>query len=167
MIRHPLGSVLIIMAVCALPVIAQEDTLAIATREGALKVFLDCQTRCDEDYIRREVGFVNYMLERQEATLYILITAQRTGAGGRKITINMIGQGPFTGRADTVNTVTLADDTDDLERTKMVAAINLGLVPYDHGGGADRPSADGRRHQARAGSLCPQHPSSEVPQCQL
>ncbi len=130
MIRSPLGNALIIMALCAAPVMAQEETLAVASRAGALKVFLDCQTRCDEDYIRREVGFVNYMLERQEADVYILITSQRTGAGGRRYNINMIGQGPFAGRADTVYAVTLADDTDDQQRTKMIAAINLGLVPY-------------------------------------
>ena len=47
-------------------------------RESALKVFLDCQY-CDREYIKREIPFVNYVRDRKEAQVHILITIRATG----------------------------------------------------------------------------------------
>ncbi|MEA1878636.1 MAG: hypothetical protein U9N86_17475, partial [Bacteroidota bacterium] len=33
-------------------------------RDSAIKVFLDCH-RCDEDFIRREISYVNYVRDRK------------------------------------------------------------------------------------------------------
>jgi hypothetical protein len=48
------------------------------------KIFLDCRTYCDFTYIKSEIGFVDYMLNRQSAELYILLIDQNTGSGGEE-----------------------------------------------------------------------------------
>ena len=70
---------------------AQEDTFDIEElKKSAPKVFFDCD-RCDIDFIRTEITFVNYVWDRQEADVHILITTQSTGGGGREYTIAFIG----------------------------------------------------------------------------
>ena len=48
------------------------------------KIFIDCRTYCDMTYIKSEIDFVDYMLDRQSAELYFLLVDQRTGSGGRE-----------------------------------------------------------------------------------
>ena len=48
------------------------------------KLFLDCRTNCDMTYIKSEINYVDYMLDRQSAEVYILLVRQRTGSGGRE-----------------------------------------------------------------------------------
>lgn len=64
------------------------------TREDALRVFLDCNS-CDFDYLRREIPFINYVRDRKDAELHILVTTQFTGSGGVEFTFRFIGLGRF------------------------------------------------------------------------
>lgn len=48
-----------------------------------LRVFADCQAYgCDFDYFRTEIPFVDYVRNRQDASIHILVTADGTGGGG-------------------------------------------------------------------------------------
>jgi len=49
----------------------------------ALRVFLDCDRGCDFDYLRQEITFVNYVRDRRDAQVHVLITRERTAAGGQ------------------------------------------------------------------------------------
>jgi len=49
-------------------------------KKTAVKVYLDCG-RCDIEYIKTEITFVNYVRDRLEAQVHILITTQTTGSG--------------------------------------------------------------------------------------
>ena len=92
---------------------AQEpaDTALQATE--ALRVFLDCQTFfCDFDHFRREISFVNWMRDRQDAQVHILGTSRRTGGGGREHTLAFIGLDDFAGRVDTLMYISSNTDTD-------------------------------------------------------
>jgi len=60
-------------------------------RPVAPKVFLDGR-RIDSEYIRTEISFVDYVRERTEADVHVLITTQNTGSGGSEYTIAFIGQ---------------------------------------------------------------------------
>ena len=46
------------------------------------KIFLDCRTYCDFTFIKSEITYVDYMLDRQSSELYILLVDQNTGSGG-------------------------------------------------------------------------------------
>ncbi|MFC1575328.1 hypothetical protein ACFL5A_01610 [Gemmatimonadota bacterium] len=97
--------------------------------EENLRVFLDCQ-RCDFDYFREEVPFVNYVRDRVDARLHVLVTQQQTGAGGFEYTFHFIGLGLLEAQEDTLQYTSLPDETDDETRAGMVRAFKLGLVPY-------------------------------------
>jgi len=100
-----------------------------APEEENLRVFLDCQ-RCDFDYFRQEVPFVNYVRDRMDAQLHVLVTQQSTGAGGLAYTFHFIGLGALDTRQDTLQYVSQPDETDDETRAGMVRTFKLGLVPY-------------------------------------
>ena len=55
----------------------------VTAQNGSLEtidVYLDCERRtCDFDYIRREIRYVNYVRERTEAHIHLLVTTERTG----------------------------------------------------------------------------------------
>jgi len=105
---------------------------------GALKVFLDCGYRCDEDYLRREILFVNYVRDRKDADVHVLVTTQGTGGGGTEYTLKFIGLGKFAGRDDTRIFVSLQTQTGDEIRQGLARVIRLGLVPF----AADTPLGD-------------------------
>lgn len=96
--------------------------------EQNVRVFLDCG-RCDFDYFRREVPFVNYVRDRRDAELHVLVTQEGTGAGGMDYTFHFIGRGTYE-RQDTLHFISRRDDTDDDVRRGMVRVFKLGLVPY-------------------------------------
>jgi len=52
-------------------------------RSQAPRVFLDCHD-CDQDFIRGEIGYVNYVRDRGDADVHILSPARRTAAAERR-----------------------------------------------------------------------------------
>lgn len=97
----------------------------------ALNVFLDCQTfHCDFDHFRREISFVNWVRDRQDAHVHILGTGQRTGGGGQEFTFTFIGLKEFAGRSDTLRYVSRNTDTPTEVRDGHVRTIKLGLMRY-------------------------------------
>ncbi len=95
----------------------------------APKVFIDCK-RCDIDYIKTHINFVNYVWEPREADIHILITTQRTGSGGREYTITFIGRGRFSDLQSTLKYYTSPTDTWEEIRSGLTHVIKLGLAPY-------------------------------------
>lgn len=94
-----------------------------------LRVFLDCH-RCDFDYFRREVSFVDYVRDRTESDVHVLVTSQHTAAGGRNYLFEFIGLRAFAGRQDTLHYVSGPDETSAEVRAGMVHTFELGLIPY-------------------------------------
>ncbi|WP_051189785.1 hypothetical protein [Daejeonella oryzae] len=95
-----------------------------------LRVFLDCQSYCDNDYVKREITFVDYVNDRFQANVYILITSQSTGSGGREYKLQFAGQDKFKGVNDTLSYIRQATATDDEDRKLAVQHLKLGLVKY-------------------------------------
>ncbi|MCD6332278.1 MAG: hypothetical protein J7L89_03300, partial [Bacteroidales bacterium] len=98
-------------------------------RNEAINIFLDCH-RCDVDYIRRELPYVNYVRDRQEADVHILITQESTGSGGKKYRIHLIGQGQFEGIDDQVIYISSPDDTRDKIREGYTRMLAIGMMKY-------------------------------------
>lgn len=95
-----------------------------------LRVYIDCQSYCDLDYIKREIAYVDYVNDRFQANVYLLITSQTTGSGGREYKLQFEGQQDFAGITDTRNYIRQATATDDEDRQEAVKAIKIGLLPY-------------------------------------
>ena len=70
-------------------------------KKSAPKVYLDCMD-CDLEYIKTEITFVNYVRDRKEADIHILVTTQTTAGGGREYTLSFLVQNGFKAVDDTV-----------------------------------------------------------------
>ncbi|MDZ7681862.1 MAG: hypothetical protein U5J63_09180 [Fodinibius sp.] len=94
-----------------------------------MNVFLDCN-RCDRSYIRQEITFINYVRDKEDSQVHLIITRQRTGSGGTEYTLRFVGT-PSSIEETTKRTYTSANsDTEDEERRGLTKEIKLGLLPY-------------------------------------
>jgi hypothetical protein len=101
---------------------------------GPLRLFLDCPTYiCDLDFMRTEVSFVDYMRDRHDAQVYVLVTTAETGSGGTEYTLTFIGQEQFTGLTDTLRFHSLQADGPHQLRRGIARILRLGLARYAAG----------------------------------
>jgi len=122
--------ILIILNCLTVPAFAQSpgpDSLV--QREDGLRIFIDC-ARCDMNYIREEIPYVNYVRDVKEAQLYVLETRETTGSGGNKYTYEFVGQQEYAGINDTLFYASRPDDTRDYERIWRTQMLKMGLMPY-------------------------------------
>jgi Protein of unknown function, DUF481 len=98
-------------------------------RGGALKVFLDCGA-CDLNYFRTEITFINYVRDRTDAEVHVLVTTQDTGGGGVEYTLQYIGLGRFSGVDQTLKYFATQTQTEDERRAGLLARFRLGLIRY-------------------------------------
>jgi len=100
-------------------------------RSVAPNVFLDCDTRtCDFEYIKTEITFVNYVLDRQAADVHIIVTRQQTGSGGNEYTMAFIGLKRHQGKEATLRYFSNPTETEDQYRRGFVNVLKQGLIPY-------------------------------------
>ncbi len=95
-----------------------------------LKLFLNCTSWCFEDYVRTELSFFDFVRDRFQADIQVLIISQDNGAGGSNYTLTFIGQNQFKNHNDTLKFSTKQADTEDMMRGQLVRTLKLGLVAY-------------------------------------
>lgn len=128
------NSFLLILLLPALLFFAEEKSMVKPVDKDHLKgqapkVFLDCY-RCYSSYLRREIPYVNYVRDRKDADIHLMIQRQRTGAGGIRFTMKFFGQARFTGMIDRFVYNSNRDDSDDEVRQGLTKAIKAGLVRF-------------------------------------
>jgi hypothetical protein len=106
----------------------QRDTLD-ALQQSAPSVFVDCSS-CDLDYIKTEISYVNYVRDRKQAHVHVMITSLYTGSGGTEYTLTLIGQLQFEGVNDTLRHNANKTDTQDMIRKGLVKVLKAGLIRY-------------------------------------
>jgi len=100
-------------------------------RSVAPNVYLDCERRtCDFEYIKTEITFVNYVLDRQSADVHIIVTRQQTGSGGNEYTLAYMGLKRHAGKDATLKFYSKPTDTEDQFRKGLVNVLKQGLIPY-------------------------------------
>jgi hypothetical protein len=112
-----------------LPASQQVEAAAEGLRETAAKVFVDCH-QCDMDYIRNEITFVNFVRERRAADVYIMVTIQLNGGGGREYTLDFVGRNGYYDIHNTLKYVSRREDTNDDQRRGLARVLKVGLVPF-------------------------------------
>lgn len=93
-------------------------------------VFLDCGFDCDQDFVRTEITYVDWVRDRTAADVHVLVTSQGTGGGGREFTLAFLGLQRFAGLGDTLRFVTGQGSTADETRRRLATAVRVGLVRY-------------------------------------
>jgi hypothetical protein len=106
-------------------------SFAPATVAAILRVFLDCSsTFCHDDYLREEVELAEYVRDRTDADVHVLVTSADTAAGGEEFTLAFIGLGRFQATARTLKVVTDPGESDDRVRRQLASALTAGLLLY-------------------------------------
>lgn len=96
-----------------------------------LKIFIDCRnTRCDLNFIRTEIFYVDFLLDRLSADVHILINSRGTGGGGRRYEMILFGQNGFEQIRDTIIYFEKPVTTLSESRLLLVQHLKLGLVPF-------------------------------------
>jgi len=126
-----LGILCVALTFTPLSLFCEEDDLAYQKelKQSAPKVFIDCRG-CDRDYIRTEITFVNYVRDRQDADVHVLITTQNTGSGAQEYTMEFIGLKAYGDIRHTLKYVSNRTDVRDEIREGYVEVLKRGLFPY-------------------------------------
>lgn len=111
------------------PARAQEEAPA---PPGGVRVFFDCDAHpyCDLDFLRREVTGVDWMRDRTDAQVHLLLTGQRTGGGGSLLTLDFLGRGELAGRESRVEIAVRANRAREPVLTRLARRIELGLAGF-------------------------------------
>jgi hypothetical protein len=94
-----------------------------------VRVFLDC-TGCDQDFIRSEITFVDYVRDRADADVHVLVSTQATAVGGVEYTARFIGLGRFRGVNQVLRYAAAGTDPLHARRRGLTQRLKLGLVRY-------------------------------------
>ncbi|MDH5804838.1 MAG: hypothetical protein OEZ54_06610 [Gemmatimonadota bacterium] len=118
------------LLVLAAPIGVKAQTPDGADR-GAIRLFLDCQGRihCDMDFLRREIRFVDFMRDRQDADVHVLGVSQNSG-GGQILTFSFIGLRDFDSVTANYDVAVSSTDTSDEQRRKISRTLQMGLMEF-------------------------------------
>jgi hypothetical protein len=115
-------------------------------KKTAPRVYIDGE-HLDMNFIKTEIQFVNYVRDRKEADVHVLITQQGTGSGGNEYTLTFIGLGDYESVSNELKFYSNKTETRDESRRGLVDILKLGLISYVARtplGGKIRLNLDGR-----------------------
>lgn len=107
-----------------------QQTAPATARAGAIRMFLDCQWQCDQQFLKKEITFVDWMRDRADADVHVLVTSQGTGGGGDEYTLKFIGLGRFANVEQTLKYFSTNTSTSDEIRNGILEVLKRGLVRY-------------------------------------
>lgn len=94
-------------------------------------VFFDCSgPRCDFDYYRTEIDWVNWVRVPDAADVHVIITSLGTGSGGREFRFDYIGYGPYEGYESAVRYQSFPTDTGREQLDGVAHALGVGLASF-------------------------------------
>ncbi len=98
---------------------------------GRPNVFFDCSgPRCDSRYYRTEITWVNWVNDKEDSNVHLIMTSQTTGAGGREYLLHFIGTGEQTSYDDEHGYRALPTNTDRETLDGIVHTMELGLAMF-------------------------------------
>ncbi len=99
------------------------------TDQQKIDFYLDCDY-CPRNYIKSNITFVNYVRDRHDADVQLLLTRARTGGSGVEFTLMFHGRQNYAGRNDTLTYFSPETDSQDDRRKGLTHYIKLGLMQY-------------------------------------
>jgi hypothetical protein len=101
-----------------------------ALMTAVLRVFLDCSSGCHDEFLREEVELAEYVRDRADADVHVLVTRAETSAGGEEYTFAFIGLGRFQATSRTLKVTIDAGESDERVRRQLASALTAGLLSY-------------------------------------
>jgi hypothetical protein len=134
---------------------AQQPPSAVTSR---LQVFLDCGEDCFADYLREETPWVDFVRDRSEADVHVIITDTGTGSGGREYVLAFIGEGQRDGRDHTLKAVTGTGEPEEVRRRQVLTTFRIGLLQYlGQDGAPPQLHVDVELEPTAADAVAPRH----------
>ncbi|MDD3625714.1 MAG: hypothetical protein PHV06_00200 [bacterium] len=100
------------------------------TDKKTINVFLDSYVEIDIDYIKTQIPFVNYVNDKGDADVHVLINSRETSSGGIEYHMKFIGYKKHEGLEYNVFCYSNPTDADASVRDKIVEGLKKGLFPY-------------------------------------
>jgi hypothetical protein len=103
---------------------------------GALHVFYECSGRgrgrsaCDSREFRTQIDWVNWVRDRRDAQVHVLITSEETGSGGSSYLLDFIGLEELDGVTDQLTYTSLGTDVRDETVLGLTRVLAVGLARY-------------------------------------
>lgn len=111
--------------------IGQADRAAVQGGAPRLRVFLDCgDDGCHDQYLREEINLVEYVRDRSDADVHVLVTDAEIGGDGREYTFAFIGLRGTAATQRTLTVTTDASDSEDQVRRVLATTLTVGLLSY-------------------------------------
>ena len=106
--------------------------LSFAQPNAKTKVFIECTNTWlyDFDYLRTELGMVDFVRDRFIADVHVQVNTQFTSSGSEQNTVVFKGQNSFLNQDDTLTYFNESTLSDDEKRKKMTKSVTLGLIKY-------------------------------------
>lgn len=98
-------------------------------QENKVKAYLDCE-RCDDNFIKQETSFLEYVRDQDLADLVILIRNIWNPSGGRSYEIEIDGNDEYKELVSSTTVFGYSSDTSSSLRDKLVNKLKLALVPF-------------------------------------
>ena len=92
-------------------------------------VYLDCR-RCDFNYIRTELTFVNYVRDPELADIHVFVTDEGTAGGGREFQFTFIGRDRFRGIEYTMKHYVAPNTTAAEQRESINRFLTMGFASF-------------------------------------
>lgn len=113
---------------------ASSGAKCVAGQEPAsvrVRVFVECNgDACDTEHLRSQIAYVDWVRDRFDADVEILVTEGATGAGGQRYEVAFEGRGRFEGVEETLQYTWNPTDTDGEARDDLTRTLGAGLIRY-------------------------------------
>ena len=97
---------------------------------GKISIFLDLEHWADDDFIRQEIPVVNFVRDKENADLHIIMTSHDAGQAGTNYVISFIGRKDYSGINHELKYWASANQTQHEIRTGYTRIIKIGLLYY-------------------------------------
>jgi len=98
-----------------------------------LNVFLDCEGRecmVASTFFRTEIDWVNWVRNREDADVHVILTSQTTGSGGNEYQLDFIGREALEGSDDQLFFRSLGTDVEQEQLDGVTTTLAIGLARY-------------------------------------
>ena len=130
------------------PTLLAQDVEGAGPLTGAPRIFFDCQGfscgSTNDTYYRTEIPWVTWVRDQQDANLYLIMTSQSTGGGGREYQLDAAGREEYADYEDQSFFRSLATDTQREQVDGVSHSLGLAFARFaQHAGFRDLVSLQG------------------------
>ncbi len=120
------------LAIAALAAVGSATSPSNASAQnGRPGVFFDCSgPRCDSRYYRTHIDWVNWVNDKEDSDVHLIMTSQTTGAGGREYLFDFLGVGEHADYSKRQRYRAPPTNTDRETLDGIVQSLSLGLAVF-------------------------------------